>query len=397
MILFADRVNRSVFEKGLYAEVKPCCGQYNGSNSISYVADNGVLDINRATSTFCFCLKIKVTDITHIGYIGGKNVFGNKVGRYGFRQNGATLETYIETSTGTKIGSYSNALTANSIYLITLKIDILNSNYFVYKNEELLNAEGTSFDGTFSALENKYKFILGAGNNLAGSDFTHFGEVDIFESRIFHTDIVTSLRDIMDGNLIGNEIFYTVVSGKGLYSYDVIGVLNLTNTNVSKVYSKESSIYPIKLGWSLFQKDELFEYVPYGANTTAIEAAGYELIQQFIGGIPKYNMWDALVCFDPTGSLDDKLAVFDKSNATIHIATGEMDYYDSSNVYDWTVDEVSNSTIYLGYFNAEYNKRLLVKVTKNGSRIISIDEIFNFAVELSTVDYNKALIYCEIE
>lgn len=138
--------------------------------------------------------------------------------------------------------------------------------------------------------------------------------------------------------------------------------------------------------------------VPYTAAGAAISLvagtnipAGYSKDSDISGNSSYYNFADALFNFDPTGSTDSKLDVFDKSNSTIHVATGSMAYYNASYPYGWLGSELKTYTEYNAYFNAAYQDRLFTKVESG-----LLKEILNCWAKQSGDDLVMAKKYCEI-
>ena len=77
---------------------------FDGVDQHAYVADNGALDINQASTDFCFSAKITTgSDITTGQYILGKPVGGAKDGDYGAYLVNSELQILIELNRWSQI------------------------------------------------------------------------------------------------------------------------------------------------------------------------------------------------------------------------------------------------------------------------------------------------------
>ena len=220
------------------------------------------------------------------------------------------------------------------------------------------------------------------------------------------------------GYIAGEIYYYKVVeagstvcecypTGLGAYNYDISGNNNhgLFNspTNNHIAYSLNAYTYYLDNGYRIFTKAATAnEYVPVGVDTTTIETDGYILYRSFTGSSSIINQGvDSLLSvidFDPDEGTNALLDIFDKSNATIHIATGSMDYYDASYPYRWRIDELGNNNLFNEYFNADYQLMLFIKalVIYNDPNYdnLNLEEILVAIDPQTGAAFWKAIDYC---
>ena len=205
----------------------------------------------------------------------------------------------------------------------------------------------------------------------------------------------------------GSTVLECYPTGLGAYNYDISGNNNhgLFNSPTTShvTYSLNASTYYLDSGYRVFTKAATAnEYVPIGVSTATIEAAGYTLYRTFTGSSDTINQGiDSLLTvidFDPTESTDALLDIFDKSNGTIHIATGSMDYYNSDLPYAWRIDELSHPNVYAEYFNAAYQNRLFVEadITLNGATYdnLNLKGVLSYGEPKTGTDFWNIIDYC---
>jgi len=190
-----------------------------------------------------------------------------------------------------------------------------------------------------------------------------------------------------------------ILTGTGKYIYDVIGTSHLlyTGTGSKIAYDKTASFHLANLkGYSKFIKvGELDEYVPYteaGVPQSPAELSTYTKDYDSPASPDYWNLAPAVFNFNPAGLIGEtKLDVFDKSNSTIHIATGSMLYYNAANPFEWRIDELLDYVVYNAYFNGAYQDRLFTKVENN-----LLKEVLNYANKKTGNDLLKIKEYCLI-
>ena len=144
---------------------------FDGTNQYAYVADNGALDINQATTDFCLSGWAKANADGNIEYLFGKNLDNTITGRYGFLKPATNIVRFqFYTSTGlVNIDTSIDGDSDTDWHLFTARIDLSGSKVYVYTDGVLENPGGTSFTGTLATLANAYEFYLAARSNIDGS------------------------------------------------------------------------------------------------------------------------------------------------------------------------------------------------------------------------------------
>lgn len=193
------------------------------------------------------------------------------------------------------------------------------------------------------------------------------------------------------------------------YIYDVSGKgYHMTFAGTGKRITGISGAYNYNLinGYTLYGKQNSISIqVPRLASGTKIISptlpADYIEINDVAGVLLGHNNCDMIIDFDPGNTADSKLDVFDKSNSTIHIATGSMVFYDTDNPYLWLITELFDPRIYFTYFNIGYRGRVYAKIT---SKLVSAlyypityEEQLNCTLDQTLIDEWKAFQYCGID
>jgi lysophospholipase L1-like esterase len=104
------------------------------------------------------------------------------------------------------------------------------------------------------------------------------------------------------------------------------------------------------------QKGDETNLTYYNADKIHLTDAGYAIVANMVyAGIKTF-----IVANKHVGLAS--IAMFNKNDSTIHIATGGMDYVDTANYYLWRLDELSSYAKYNSYFNEAYQDILFTKV-----------------------------------
>jgi hypothetical protein len=157
-----------------------------------------------------------------------------------------------------------------------------------------------------------------------------------------------------------NKNYIYDISGKGYH-------MTLSGTGRRITGDSGAPNYKLTNGYTLYGKAGAINIqVPRLLAGTKIISptlpAGYVEILDVAGIVTGHNHSDFIMDFDPTDSLDSRLAVFDKSNTTIHVATTSMNYYNSTSVYEWRLLELYDPRIYFDYFNVGYRGMIYSKI-----------------------------------
>ena len=209
---------------------------FDGVDQAAYVADNGALDVNQASTDFVLSGWGKASASGNIEVLFGKILNTVVDGEYGFLKQASNVVNFVfATSTG-------EVLIATSIdgdsdidwHLFTARIDITNSRVYVYVDSVLQNAGGTAFTGTFATLADISEFNLAVGN-LAGGGNTYYADTQIRDVRIYHKDITSAanLTSLQKGEALGDEVAWWFCEGNSTTRVDNSGGngYHLTATN----------------------------------------------------------------------------------------------------------------------------------------------------------------------
>jgi len=198
---------------------------FNGTDQYAYIADNGALDINQATTDFCVGLTIVTgSDITTLQVVGSK--YNNLSGTYYFYITGGHI--YFSAIAGNTVTPIDNiTLAINTKYFILARIDITNSKVYFYIDKVLQNSDGSSFIGSFATLANTVDLVLGANDN--GASYANFFNGLLQDCRIYHKDVSSSANQTswINGEQLGDEKAWwnlPTLTGFGGTSYDLTGV-----------------------------------------------------------------------------------------------------------------------------------------------------------------------------
>jgi len=375
-MIIKDILNTDYAYYGRQSMILPRVASFNGTND--YI-DTGI-DLTDAQQV----------DITMICYRGSAGIY--------------TVAMQYD-ATSRRVGLYWN--TSNDIYVMACNGSPGSNAYVNNVTDTGWFTLRMVYDGTQATNATKLKLYVNG----------------ILQTLIFNVDIPASLglMNLRDFNIgwqnleyMDGLVSYVSVSknggtpyeyypiGMGDYEYDVSGQNQhgtWSGTGGRYTYDELTSTRLIKEGYSLWQKDANPNiHVPLNNDGGALSltpgvniGAGYSKSEDIQGNATYYNFADALFDFDPDGTINSKLDVFDKSNATIHIATGSMDFYNASYPYGWLGSELRSYSKYNSYFNVLYQDRLFTKVEDG-----LLKDIFNLHTKLTGNDLTKAKLYCGI-
>ena len=200
---------------------------FNGIDQDAHVADNGALDVNQATTDFCFGGWIKIgDDITTAQRCIGK---GNSIltnGRYSISINNSRLRTVLQTSDGT-VGVDSGIISINTEYHAFVRLDLTGKKIYFYIDGVLQNRGGTAFTGVPASLGSSYKYYLGAGNDGGTGNPARWAECQLRDQRVYHKDVTANQAELMAGEKLGDEVAWWCLPDLediSDNSYDLTGV-----------------------------------------------------------------------------------------------------------------------------------------------------------------------------
>jgi hypothetical protein len=183
---------------------------FDGVDQYAYVADNGALDVNQASTDFVFSTNMKVIAGGAVHYLCGKLPAVSLNGRYGFYRDASNrVFGLIQTSTGTTTQEMGvDADTDTDWYNYAIHIDLSGSKVYFYLDGTLVNAGGTAFTGTFATMADAFDFVIGAGNDASGAGFANYSTSQQRDARIYHKDITSAanLTSLQKGEALGDEV-----------------------------------------------------------------------------------------------------------------------------------------------------------------------------------------------
>lgn len=205
------------------------------------------------------------------------------------------------------------------------------------------------------------------------------------------------IRVFVDG------LFDIYPNGLGSYEYDILGNTVFTWQGAAErtAYSLLGSDYHLTNGYYRYINGSNVEYVPFGADTTVIVAAGFSLAAYgtYYGSIVNINMFPCIIDMNPDSSEDANLAILDRSSETYQTAVSRVaDDYDVSNPFRYHVDNIADPRIYSTFFEVGYAARFFSKITNqnvSGTYYIkSLDEMLLTLTDQDEEGQIKAGTYC---
>ena len=367
-----------------------------GSGS-ARVADNGALDVG-ANTGFTLCGWANCFGITATGYkvISGKYIRVGTVpdGFYGIRilPTSNYLSSTIKPTGGAKTISGTTDMSGIEwfFYLIDINQTTLKLRLFVYIPGGSLTQIGsdTAFTGTFPALDNMYKFGIGAGN--------HGDTGNAYDTAIFsHSDCwvikkiltPTEMNDLITNHYsatiaksdvlaywpcntaseVENELLYDV-SGNNRY----LTVTDVDTLQATVGYSAYGSPWNLLKGHTICKnlantKDKYIS-VPYDYDGNPLSSptmyGGFTIKENISGNASYYNFTNSLVRFAVGG-------LWDRSNATIwsdKARNATNGYYDVANPSDWHSTELKQDLID-DWLNDDYKDINFLKAISDSNNV----------------------------
>ena len=258
---------------------------FDGLDQCAYVADNGALDVNQASTDFCISGKIKTgSDITTLQHLFGKGSATSISGKYGFFISVGNLYFFRQTSDG--YASYIDNITlaVNTEYHLTARIDLSGSKVYLYIDNVLQNAGGTAYVGAFATLSNVYEFVLGAQNGVIGSGYQDYADITIRDVRIYHKDVTSAanLASLQKGEALGDEVAWWFCEGT-----DLLEVHDSGGTGYHMTAANFDSTSFVEGNWQ-----SLYNKYGYAVNVTGPEmATGWNTAAwwDFVGATWSFN------------------------------------------------------------------------------------------------------------
>ena len=182
------------------------------------------------------------------------------------------------------------------------------------------------------------------------------------------------------------------LTGQGNYCYDVSGNgLNMTYVGAgarAEYVLGYGSTYLLDNGWAKWTKNAVLdEYVPYGADTTELVAAGYSLSKTYSGSLTGINFAPCRINFNPSGTPNVLLANFNRADTEIFTATARGATYDASNPYVWRLEDFQRQTM-TSWYNTHWKYMVFPKIEGNSvSGRDMLLEILNYNAMFRSPEY----------
>ena len=358
-----------------------------------------------------------------VGVFDGSKYLSRTVSNFASADASGYVEAKIYYETGTSLIVFCRANnTSTQIYASCLiasngypYIRVRNSGTSLYNN---INGQtvltqgwhtlrfGSTGSAYFIELDgvNQGLTVANGANNGAWINLAGLGHNIAIGAQLLFTPVYSSGTTNKISYVDYNGTHRWICSGTGKYCYDIIGSDHMTWTGTSHLaYDAQASLHLLDNGYSVWTKTgEADEYVPYTSGGTPIDVSaflsGYTKARDHQGGSNIYNLGPALIDFDPGNSADSSLAVFNKANTTIHIASGSMDYYDPAETYRWRNDEIADPRIYLDeYNNVGYQGIMMARVSMSSLIILSISDLLVYTVDKREQDLWSLAQYCHVD
>ena len=381
----------------------------------AYVSDNGALDVG--VGNFTLWAKVKSENVVIADYncFAGKKCSTSLVGRYymQFQTSGALACSIQTTANNFSIVTTPTTYGADGLWH-TVRMDINQSTgklrLFI---DNVQSGADVDFTGTFTALANKYRFMLGGTFEATNGDVVTGQITKTSHSDTFILKRLLTAQEAIDaesGIIPADVTAYWPCSGGGEYIPDASGNnYHLTTTdyvggsargvyNVSSTrFGSGGSLHLLNKGYSLHTKGQQDIYVPNkldGTENVTTLALGYsKLGTNHAGSLTEHNLANSVLAMT--------LAQWDRSDATIYsdAARNTLTYYNATSAATkkyWHVSELNNLK-FQSWANTDYKGINYCKISDHSYKSRkTLDEIFSFASNKTGSDYSKAIKdYCK--
>lgn len=357
------------------------------------VADNGGLDIG-GTDDFTIFAKVKNNNTTKAAI---KTLL--------CKGSGANLYyIWMAATTGFLTAScYDNTTTA---YIMTSNVDFTDGLWHTVRLQvnqaakiikffvdNVQQGGDKSFAGkVFAANPIGELFNIGQrDDNSTPANFTATSDVMVFHRLWTDPEAVSAESGIYPSDAYEH---FPLVGGNTQFEYGVKGRFNLTATNGVATdigYGVNGSKYLLDNGWTLWKKlvtpTEYKEKVPYGAVTTDLAAAGFNLKETHSGDLLNYNLAEAMLVFVEAG--------WDRSDTTIYSANARASTtkYIAATPKAWHPSELDYSVMRF-FANDGYKGKCFPKISDTSTYDRkTLKEIISYATDKTSADLKKVLTY----
>jgi len=385
-----------------------------------YATDNGNLDIyTNDEFTVCGWIKSETTSKSITGTLFGKACGGSNNGLYQFYTLATSgyVGACLESSTGLiNIPSTIDVYDTNWHFLrLDVKQSTKKIRFFV---DEVQIGSDVIFTGTFTHLDDKFKFTVGCANNATGTGFFSvsyhsFSDIYVFNKILSESDITNIFTNRINvsgalahwpmlgysGYLLGDRTLTAsnfIDYDAGGSGYHLIGSASVLPYSYKFVkYSSGGSRHGINVGYTLYDNGFTKVYVPLTDSGQEQDMGslinGFFKVGTFVGNTTKYNLSNAKLFINNSK--------WDRSDATIwsDLARDTTTHYDSTSATTkkyWHIDELVNLQMYK-WANVNYKGLCFVKFKEPsyGDRT-ELSEIIAYETNKTGSEYNIALTYC---
>lgn len=359
--------------------------------------DDGSLDIGASSFAFGGWIKGEDTAKAAPYYLMGK-ITDSTNGCYGLFINQTTgrLSFFFKPS-GTIVYIHSTVDMTDGWHLVYADINQATLKARLFIDNVQIGAD-VSYTGTFAALDSKYEFTIGAGNDANGTNI-------VLKSKSSHKDAFVYHRTLTDAeraNLLNSvyptdaEALYPLSEGLSL-AQDISGNGNhltgvVMSPAVNKRYSADGSRLLLDYGFAKYSCGWDDIYVPLtvsGAEITITAPAGYNktLEGNHAGSLTRHNLADSYIVF--VG------AEWDRSDTTIWNDQARTGYYDATSATTrrtWHISELNNLRIN-AWANTGYKGINFVKIADNSYKDRKVlEEIITVDTEITGTEYGNAMV-----
>lgn len=376
------------------------------SSGYAFVEDEGGLDIG-SHDGFTLCGWCNCEDVAVSGYkaLAGKYIWGSGApdGTYGLRIDPTTkyIVAMVKSTGGQKFITHSVDAASFGWFFFRMDINQTANTFRLFVNEVQVGGD-VSYTGSFSALDDIYRFSLSAGQDEAGHGYIP-GQIHHSDTWVLNKILTATEASALMNNRVSDTVSTSDMLGYWActspeYQYDLTenGLDLLVNGNYETThdikYSASGSPFMLDKGFSMFKassQDADYRCVPYNNDGEPITDppihVGYYFFQNIDGMSYYHNLSDSL--------LQMNNSQWDRSNTTIWSASARGGYYESTYPTAWHPTEI-NQDVLDSWLNEDYKDVVLVNLSGNSINDRNyIEELFAYGSALVNNDLLQALQY----
>lgn len=368
--------------------------EYNklSTNGPLYYADNGNLDINKASGfTMCGWVNSKTTDKSSIRVFFGKGIGGTTAGSYHIGANITTGYFYVTLRRSSGPYTIESTVDSTTSGRKFLRMVVNNTTHVLkFFIDEVQIGSDLSIVGTVPTLASQFEFVVGGANNGVGSDNLSYPAIaEISNVKIYPFELTPEQGTILfnEDYVVGAIADYPL-AGNGIdcsgNNYHLNGVEEYT-------YSTTGSKRMLDKGYTIWERTDSKDiYIPFKMDDTPISSpglpTGYTKYKDFYPTTDGINLFPFIIRMVGEN--------WDKSDVTkFNDFARNSIYYNSSYPTEWNSAELNQFTIN-NLCTPEHIGKIFIKAENNSinyhDRVL---EFFSYATVKSGSDYSSVLRY----